>query len=298
MPKGIKSFYITDGLPFYTEFWRGRHLNDCRYHKFLLLLKTAFVFGVTTKAVPKVDPQQPNQANPSNQLNISVSSSSAPSKSSQKNEVILCFDPAIAANYGIPLTQSVCPNGKTQAKSAPVPVKTVKQTKTTKIGATGETIETTETTETAGPADAAEASKLKKANQAKATAGEHLASATPPTELTQPLETRLGAYDQSMEPVLRSAYGVFQYYGELVRKDTQVEISELSRRRTGDAQLFTIKPNDSGCFVDVNYADRNYCVPNEHSANTKEVLTLLIALVNLSTVRSSLPTTSSVIANP
>jgi hypothetical protein len=59
--------------------------------------------------------------------------------------------------------------------------------------------------------------------------------------------------------------------------------------------LFTVTGGGPACFVYTEHGGRGYCVPAEGAAATKEVLTLLIALVNLSTVRGSLPYTSSVI---
>ena len=101
-----------------------------------------------------------------------------------------------------------------------------------------------------------------------------------------------------MEPILPSAYGVFQFYGELLKTQRRVKISELAARKTGETDLFHVTNDQGGCFVHVNYAGGSYCVPNDDANNTKEVLTLLIALVNLSTTRNSLPYTSSVITNP
>jgi hypothetical protein len=62
--------------------------------------------------------------------------------------------------------------------------------------------------------------------------------------------------------------------------------------------LFDVRDDLSACFVGVTYEGQSYCVPQADAGNTKEVLQILIALVNLSTVRSSLPTTQSVISQP
>jgi hypothetical protein len=219
--------------PFYTGFWLGKHLRDCHYHKFLLLVNEAFQYGVTTAAVPK--PPSPKASNP---LFASATAPGLAARLAEQADIILCFDPAIAADYGHSVwPQSSCakPQGKGGKEAGPAP-------------------------------------------------------------LSQPLVSRLGAYDQSMQPVLRSPYGVFQYYGKLLRTGTEVKLPPGTGRETEDRDLFQVTGDASGCFVQTGYAGRNYCIPGEGAAQTKEVLTLLIALVNLSTVRSSLPYTSSVIS--
>jgi hypothetical protein len=238
--------------PFYTDFWYSKdhfndEINDCNYHKFLLLIRAAFEFGVTTaKANRDNSPassgtakasavNKPKQA--ANKTSPNPAGSAQPAASGQQPDIILCFDPAIAAVYGNVLQgQFRCPEG----------------------------------------------GKLKPGDE---------------TLLNQPLKTELGLYDAKMEPVLRSAYGVFLYYGQLLRDDIQVEISTKSGRITHDHWLFRVTKNIAGCFVRVTYGGRSYCVPEKDAANTKEVLTILLALVNMSTP-ANLPKTQSVIANP
>ena len=242
--------------PFYTEFWYSKEhfndrYNDCNYHKFLSLLDEAFEYGVTTaratltpqqvqaKQASAAQPGQPSGKTRQTLTQTKQTQSPSPGgASAPQTEVVLCFDPALAAIYGKVLKgQFVCPVGGT---------------------------------------------------------------VKPGTEtlLNQPLKTNLGAYDASMEPVLRSAYGVFQYYGQLLKTNTQVEISEKGGRATQDHWLFRVTNNISGCFVRVSYGGRNYCVPEKDAGNTKEVLTILLALVNMSVPSKSLPTTQSVISNP
>src|SRR5262249_6553381 len=147
-----------------------------------------------------------------------------------QTDVVLCFDPALAAIYGKVLRgQFVCPVGGT----------------------------------------------IKPGTE---------------TSLNQPLKTNLGLYDATMEPVLRSAYGVFQYYRQLLKTNTPVEISLKSARATQDHWLFRVTNNIAGCFVRVTYGGRSYCVPEKDAGNTKEVLTILLALVNMSVPAKSLPT--------
>jgi hypothetical protein len=220
--------------PFMTDFWIGEHLKDCHYHKFLELVNEAFQYGVTTAAVARTQG--------ASTILASASPQGQASRSSGQEEIILCFDPAIAADYNHAVwPQSSC--AKSQEKR-----------------------------------------------------GQGGKDARPPL-LSQPLVSKLGAFDESMQPVLRSPYGVFQYYGKLLRTATEVQLSPGTERETGDRDraLFKVTGDSGACFVYVGYAGRGYCVPAEEAATTKEVLTLLIALVNLSTVRSSLPYTSSVI---
>lgn len=220
--------------PFYTGFWLGEHLGDCHYHKFLLLVNEAFQYGVTTAAVEKPQLQKVSASG-------SGSASGFAARSNEQGDVILCFDPAIAADYGHTVWSELsCAKGRGK-------------------GAKG-----------------------------GKEAGAPL--------LSQPLDTRIGDYDKSMQPVLRSPYGVFQYYGKLLRTGTAVKLPAGPQREMGERDLFQVTADTTGCFVQTAYAGRSYCVPGQETATTKEVLTVLIALVNLSTVRSSLPYTSSVIS--
>jgi len=264
-----KKYSYGQWAPFYGSFWLGKHINDCSFSKFKMLIKSALRYGVTTHALQKAQntqQQQPLALKVDGKTNLimlpsasgSGSGASSGSKaglgsgsSDQSQNVILCFDPTIAAQYNIPLKNpSVCPEGSG------------KQQKNKKTQQSNETL------------------------------------------LTQPLTTHLGEYDESMEPILPSAYGVFQFYGELLKMQAQhpqallVQISDLAARKTGETELFHVTNEQAGCFVHVNYAGVRYCVSNGEANNTKEVLTLLIALVNLSTTRSTLPYTSSVITNP
>ncbi len=107
-------------------------------------------------------------------------------------------------------------------------------------------------------------------------------------------------YVVSVTPVLNSAYSVFNYYGALLRSSSahRVLLTERAIKRTEDSLLFTATNSGvEGCFASVAYNGKDYCVPNDGAGNTKQVLTLLIALVNLSTSRSSLPVTPTVLVN-
>jgi hypothetical protein len=108
----------------------------------------------------------------------------------------------------------------------------------------------------------------------------------------------LGRNVKSIQPVLRSPYSVFQYYGRLLATDTVPRVHLIDARTprlpTGDESILTIKKDEGDCFARARHLGVSYCVPNKGANNTKEIFVLLNALVNLSTTRSSLPTTPTV----
>ncbi len=250
--------------PFTTPFWTGRHVADCSYQKARLLIEAALRYGVTTKVISRSQGAQ--------QTKIDVKK--------EDNQTFILLNPAQASSSGsgggrtpglgnadqkvilcFDPTIAVYYNQKVQYDAGQIcPEETRKKKSTSKT------------------------------------------STPPPTDfetlLTQPLPTHLGKYDESMVPILRSPYGVFQYYGSLLKSKHAPDVTQIAEQKTGSRTLFEVRPEWPGCFVHVNYAGGSYCVPEENAGNTKEVLTVLIALVNLSTVRNSLPYTSSVIAQP
>lgn len=97
---------------------------------------------------------------------------------------------------------------------------------------------------------------------------------------------------KSVLPIIRSPYAVFQYYGNLLAREEafKVQLSRysLEKDRHRERRLFTVKRDDLDCFASVYYGGQ-YCVPNDHAKNTKEVFVVLNTLVALSTNRSALP---------
>ncbi len=284
--------------PFYTRFWYGSHLNDCRYQKFLMLIREAFSYGVTTAAVEKA---------PNTQVAGVVPGKAANAKSGPAGQK---GKPAPAKAGGPQAGQPVVTATATAGQSIPQINITITNPISASSGGSSSGSAAKPATATReiiicyDPAIAAANNIPLKNNSICSTQGANVQGKGAGTLLSQPLQSRLGQYDDSVEPILRSPYGVFQYYGELIRTRTKVDIvTKRAIRKTDDAQLFVVTPDVAGCFVHVNHGGGSYCIPSDNAnpikvSNTKEVLTLLIALVNLSTTRSSLPATQTAIVAP
>jgi len=115
----------------------------------------------------------------------------------------------------------------------------------------------------------------------------------------------LGVAIRQVQPVLRSPYAVFQYYGRILGTDTAGRVHLIDagtpRLPTGDKRILTIKRGGADlerCFASATHAGDFWCVPNEGANNTKEIFVLLNALVNLATTRTSLPVTPTVQVAP
>jgi hypothetical protein len=200
--------------PFGQEVWKGIRGQDCNYQKFLYFVQAAVAYGLTTEVVR--GPQTKGKGD----------SSPGPS-------VVLCYDPAIAAEYG---------------KKVPVD------------GACG----------------------LKQIRK-------------------QPSYADLGPHIRVIQPIMRSTYSVFQYYGRLLATNSarRVKLIDANTPRlpTNDANIFTVGRGSEAignCFASALHDGETYCVPRKGAQNTKEVFVLLNALVNLSTTRAALPTTQTV----
>ena len=111
-----------------------------------------------------------------------------------------------------------------------------------------------------------------------------------------------GGVVKSIEPVWRSSYAAFRYFGKLLATGTiervRLDAGLPSLTRPGDPRILTIVSGGVPCFTQLTYGGQYYCVPNEGAVNTKEVFTLLSTLVALSTSQSALPVTQSVILSP
>jgi hypothetical protein len=98
----------------------------------------------------------------------------------------------------------------------------------------------------------------------------------------------------------RSTFAIFQFLGHIVAAEQIGHIKlqsmdAIGRAPLADDELFDI--NDSskgGCFLDVNYSGRDYCVPENGARNTKRILGLLAQLIALSTSLSGIPITQQV----
>jgi hypothetical protein len=108
----------------------------------------------------------------------------------------------------------------------------------------------------------------------------------------------------------RSAYGVYQFLGKLLRQsrggpdlgdmqipdyvradDVRPELSTVQE----DKQLLNVVINQSSaCFAETRFMDGTYCVPEEGSANTKRIFGLLAQLLALQTSATDLAITPTV----
>ena len=125
---------------------------------------------------------------------------------------------------------------------------------------------------------------------------------------TDTLKFRVGPLQFEIVP--RSAYGIYQFLGKLLRQSRggpvldQSQIPEYLREDEVRPELSTIREDkqllnvvinqSSPCFAETHFIDGNYCVPEEGSANTKRVFGLLAQLLALQTSASDLAITPTV----
>jgi hypothetical protein len=106
----------------------------------------------------------------------------------------------------------------------------------------------------------------------------------------------------------RSAYGIYQFLGRLLRQSNgraELEIPANIRVDEARPELSTVREDrkllnvvlnqpNSGCFAQTHFIDGEYCVPEEGSANTKRIFGLLAQLLALQTTASDLAITPTV----
>ena len=109
----------------------------------------------------------------------------------------------------------------------------------------------------------------------------------------------------------RSAYAIYQFLGKLLRQQNggvefdESQIPEYIRKEEirpelstvrEDKQLLNVVLNQSSseCFAETRFIDGYYCVPEEGSANTKRIFSLLAQLLALQTSASDLAITPTV----
>jgi hypothetical protein len=117
-----------------------------------------------------------------------------------------------------------------------------------------------------------------------------------------------GTAIKAFVPEFRSPYAVFGYFGHLIAYDTVDRVKlDAGLREAGfdipslhwrDGPRILTVDGTPPCFARINYEGRDYCVPSENANNTKEIFTLLNALVALSILQTALPVTQSVIVQP
>jgi hypothetical protein len=108
--------------------------------------------------------------------------------------------------------------------------------------------------------------------------------------------------------VPRSAYAVFQFLGKILKQSLRAEppgpgaylppgedpLPRLSTIRE-DERLLNVALNEpTDCFVETQFIEGSYCVPEHHSANTKRIFGLLTQLIALQTTASDLAITPTV----
>src|SRR5262249_21643277 len=104
---------------------------------------------------------------------------------------------------------------------------------------------------------------------------------------------------RDIRPSFRSPIGAFRYLGTLLDSGASETVllttPEARDPTTQDARLLTVVPGSIKCFARAEYLGRNYCVPAVGAKNTKNVFSLLAALVALHTNREDLPPPSALI---
>lgn len=108
---------------------------------------------------------------------------------------------------------------------------------------------------------------------------------------------------RKIQPIIRSPYGVFQYYGRLLAyeqgKRVQLSYRVGSAAGAPERQLLTVNEGVGlDCFAQASHGGASYCVPAKGARNTKEVFVLLNTLVAMSTSRSALPVTPTFVVTP
>jgi hypothetical protein len=102
-----------------------------------------------------------------------------------------------------------------------------------------------------------------------------------------------------ISPEFRSPIGAFRYLGGLLATGTSETVLMRSREsidpQTQDTRILNVLPSLGSCFAEAEYLGRSYCVPAEGAKNTKNVFSLLTALVALHTSRDDLPPPSTFI---
>jgi hypothetical protein len=98
----------------------------------------------------------------------------------------------------------------------------------------------------------------------------------------------------------RSTFAIFQFLGHVVAGQEAARIKLQSQDAIGnpplkDDVLFDVEEGPRGaCFLEVDYAGRDYCVPEEGARNTKRILGLLAQLIALNTSLRSIAITPQV----
>jgi hypothetical protein len=88
------------------------------------------------------------------------------------------------------------------------------------------------------------------------------------------------------EIVPRSAYGIYQYLGNILRANQQQTLRLRGSRfaASEDRRILAVERSGTGgCLVDVNVEDEYYCVPLHGAEQTKRIMGLLAQLIAINT---------------
>jgi hypothetical protein len=93
-------------------------------------------------------------------------------------------------------------------------------------------------------------------------------------------------YPIKYEIVSRSTFGIYRYLGGVLRnQDDMITLRGRRDRNEPDRIPLVEVSTDSsgGCFVDLHFEGRYYCVPKEGAETTKAIFSLLAQLIALRT---------------
>lgn len=140
----------------------------------------------------------------------------------------------------------------------------------------------------------AQASGTATATAAEAKQMEPPAAKSEPTAAYSFVDTQ----GNKVEVYLRSTYGVYQYLGQLLRANNGqgTDIDNLLDPTGKTGSLLRITHDTGDCFVQTDYRDVHYCVPN-YAISTKAEFTLLRQLVALNATPTNVPATTIVHVN-
>jgi hypothetical protein len=102
---------------------------------------------------------------------------------------------------------------------------------------------------------------------------------------------------------MRSPFAIFQYLGRIVASESQYRVALKGRERGNDdagrAQVLTIiSGSGASCFAEAWYHGASYCVPMEGAENTKQIFTLLRAVLATNISAADLNATPTIRVTP
>jgi hypothetical protein len=106
-----------------------------------------------------------------------------------------------------------------------------------------------------------------------------------------------------VELVIRSPFAMFQYLGRILATDSLQRVvlkgRELENNDSADrAVLNVVSGSGPSCFAEAWYHGASYCVPMEHSENTKQIFTMLRSILATNIAATDLNSTPSIHVTP